>query len=200
MMVTNANTADYSAVVVELVRRYSRGWQMNGSYTWSRAIGDAEAFDQLLGDDPSALQEERSYLSYDQRHVVKLTGGMDLRSDWRLGGTLRFESGLPYSEVETVESFVGHIPAYELAPPSSQLRYRYVSGKRNDQRNPGFWNLDFRLAREFRLRGGATAGISMEVFNALNDDTLRILQVTDGRAEGVRRFGRRFQVGLRTSF
>ncbi len=200
MLVTNANTADYSAAVVELVRRRANGWEMNGSYTWSRAIGDAEAFDQLLGDDPSALQEERSYLSYDQRHVVKLTGGMDLRSDWRLGGTLRFESGLPYSEVETVESFVGHIPAYELAPPSSQLRYRYVNGKRNDQRNPGFWNLDFRLAREFRLRGGATAGISMEVFNALNDDTLRILQVTDGRAEGVRRFGRRFQVGLRTSF
>ena len=40
----------------------------------------------------------------------------------------------------------------------------------------------------------------MEVFNALNDDTLRILRVIDGHAEGVRRFGRRFQIGLRTSF
>ncbi|HET9301070.1 MAG TPA: TonB-dependent receptor [Candidatus Polarisedimenticolaceae bacterium] len=200
MLVTNANTADYSAVVLELIRRHAQGWEMNGSYTWSRAIGDAEAYDQLLGDDPSALQEERTYLSYDQRHVVKLTGAVDLRSAWRMGGTLRFESGLPYSEVETVDSYVGHIPTYELAPAGSQLRYRYVNGKRNDQRNRGFWNLDFRLARDFPLRGGATAGISMEVFNAFNDDTLRILQVTDGRAEGVRRFGRRFQVGLRTSF
>ncbi|HEX5044318.1 MAG TPA: TonB-dependent receptor [Candidatus Polarisedimenticolaceae bacterium] len=199
MMITNANTADYSAAVVELVRRHARGWEMTGSYTWSRALGDAEAFNQLLGDDPSAVQEERSYLSYDQRHVVKLTGAVDLRSAWRLGGTLRFESGLPYSTVETVDSFVGHIPGYEIAPPASQLRYRYVNGKRNDQRNPGFWNLDFRLAREFNVKG-STVGLSAEVFNALNDDTLRILQVTDNRAEGVRRFGRRFQIGLRTSF
>jgi len=132
--------------------------------------------------------------------VVKLTGAVDLRSAWRLGGSLRFESGLPYSTVDTVESFVGFIPAYELEPPASQLRYRYVNGKRNDQRNPGFWNLDFRVAREFRLGGDVTAGVSLEVFNALNDDTLRILRVVDGAAEGVRRFGRRFQVGLRTSF
>jgi hypothetical protein len=200
MMITNANTADYSAMVVELVRRHANGWEMNGSYTWSRAIGDAEEFNQLLGDDPSAVQEERSYLSYDQRHVVKLTGAVDLRSAWRLGGTLRFESGLPYSTVETVDSFVGFIPDYGLAPPASQLRYRYVNGKRNDQRNPGFWNLDFRLAREFQIRGHATAGVSLEVFNALNDDTLRILRIIDGHAEGVRRFGRRFQIGLRTSF
>jgi hypothetical protein len=200
MVVSNANTADYSAIVVELLRRHARGWEMNGSYTWSRALGDAEEYNQLLGDDPSAIQEERSYLSYDQRHVFKLNATVDTPSLWRLGGALRYESGLPYSSVEAVDSYVGFIPQYELMPPANQLRYRYTSGKRNDQRNPAFWTLDFRLAREFGLRGGATAGVTLEVFNALNDDTLRILRVTDGDIEAVRRFGRRLQVGLRTSF
>jgi hypothetical protein len=199
MLVTNANTADYSAAVLELVRRYARGWQANVSYTWSRAIGDAEQYDQLLGDDPSAVQDERSYLSYDQRHVFKAAATVDASVDWKLGGTLRYESGLPYSTVEPVTSWIGFAPHYQLDQPMSQDRYRYVSGKRNDQRNPGFWNLDLRVAREFNL-GGITAGITAEVFNVFNDDTLRILQVSDGQVQAVRRFGRRFQVGLRTAF
>ena len=115
MLVTNANSADYSAIVVELLRRHARGWEMNGSYTWSRALGDAEEFNQLLGDDPSALQEERSYISYDQRHVFKLNAAVDTPS-LAPGRTLRYESGLPYSIVESVDSYVGFVPQYELEP------------------------------------------------------------------------------------
>ena len=194
------NTADYSAGLVELTRRYARGWGMQGSYTWSRALGDAESFDQLLGDEPALLDEERSYLSYDQRHVVKVVASVDTRRQWRLGGTVRWESGLPYSEIVAVESFYGDTPEQQISYSLPQLRYRYVNGKRNAHRNPGYWTLDARLAREFALAGKGVLGLTFEGFNLLNDDTLRIVEVRDGTVHGVRRFGRRWQIGVRASF
>jgi hypothetical protein len=200
MMVGNVNTADYSAVLLELTRRYSHGWGLQSSYTWSRAVGDAEAFDQLLGDEPALLFEERSYLSYDQRHVVKMVAGVRAPHDWQVGGTVRWESGLPYSEVVGVESYYGDNPEHEFDFPLPQLRYRYVDGKRNTHRNPGYWTLDARVARDFHLGKKANLGLTFEGFNLLNDDTLRVLEVSDGAFHGVRRFGRRWQIGLRASF
>ena len=199
MVVGNVNTTDYSAALVELTRRYSHGWGLQGSYTWSRALGDAEQFDQLLGDEPALLGEERSYLSYDQRHVLKVVAAVDTRHAWRLGGTVRWESGLPYSEIVTVKSFYGD-SAEQISYAIPQLRDRYVHGKRNAHRNPGYWTLDARLAREFNLSGKCVFGVTVEGFNLLNDDTLRIVEVRDATVHGVRRFGRRWQIGLRASF
>jgi hypothetical protein len=200
MVVRNANSADYSGVLLELTRRYARGWGLQGSYTWSRAVGDAEQFDQLLGDEPAILGEERSYLAYDQRHVVKVVGAVDTPWDWRVGGTVRWESGLPYSSVEAVQSFYGASPEYTISYSLPQLRYRYVDGKRNAHRNPGFWTLDARLAREFSFSGQRVFGLTLEVFNLLNDDTLRVLEVNEGKLIAVRRFGRRMQIGVRFAF
>jgi hypothetical protein len=81
-----------------------------------------------------------------------------------------------------------------------QLRYRYVDGKRNAHRNPGFWTLDARLAREFSFSGQRVFGLTLEVFNLLNDDTLRVLEVNAGKLVAVRRFGRRMQIGVRFAF
>ncbi|HEX5044317.1 MAG TPA: carboxypeptidase regulatory-like domain-containing protein [Candidatus Polarisedimenticolaceae bacterium] len=200
MEVGNLNTADYSAVLLELTRRYSHGWGLQSSYTWSRAVGDAEAFDQLLGDEPTLLTEERSYLSYDQRHVVKVVAAVHAPHAWEVGGTVRWESGLPYSEIVAVESYYADNPEHGFDFPLPQLRYRYVNGKRNTHRNPGYWTLDARVARQFRLGKKANLGLTFEGFNLLNDDTLRIVEISQGTLRGVRRFGRRFQVGLRASF
>lgn len=112
---------------------------------------------------------------------------------------MRWESGLPYSEIVTVKSFYGD-SAEQISYAIPQLRDRYVNGKRNAHRNPGYWTLDARLAREFNLSGKGVFGVTVEGFNLLNDDTLRIVEVRDATVHGVRRFGRRWQIGLRASF
>jgi hypothetical protein len=198
--VTNANSADYSAAVLQLTRRYSRGFELQGNYTWSRALGEAEEFNQLVGDDAARLGEERGFLSYDQRHVVKVAASLDAPHNWRLGTALRWESGLPYSVVESVRSFYGSAPEYAFEFPQPLLRETYPSGKRNDQRNPSYWTLDLRAAREFPLAKGRTFSLTLEGFNVLNDDTLQIVEIRDRVATVVRRFGRRLQVGLRYAF
>jgi hypothetical protein len=50
-LVGNFNTTDFTAYVLEFVRRQFKGWQMEASYTWSKAVGDAEDYDLQVGDD-----------------------------------------------------------------------------------------------------------------------------------------------------
>jgi hypothetical protein len=113
---------------------------------------------------------------------------------------VRWESGLPYSVLESVNAYYGSAPEYGIEFPQPLFRERYPSGKRNDQRNPSYWTLDLRAAREFPLDRGRTFGLTLEGFNLLNDDTLQIVEIRNAVAATVRRFGRRLQIGLRYAF
>jgi hypothetical protein len=199
LLVGNFNTTRYDAAVLELVRRLYRGWQLESSYTWSKARGDAEDFDQLLGNDRTTADDERGYLAYDQRHVVKIGATGLLRSGWRLGGTVRWESGLPYSILASEESPDAVAPFY-LGEAEERPRFGYPTGQRNDARNAAFWTFNARAQREWRLRGATTLGASVDVFNLLDDDSIRVLDQTNGTPNMVRRPGRRFQIGFRLAF
>ena len=198
LLVGNFNTTRYEAFVLELVRRLYRNWQMDSSYTWSKAVGDAEDFDQLLGNDRRAAQDERGLLAYDQRHVFKLSATSYLPSGWRCGGTVQFESGLPYSTERPRLTGTAFPPGYLGSPPEIE-GVGFPTGRRNDSRNRPFWPMNARVAREWAFHS-ATLGMSADVFNLLDDDTLRILDVTAGTPNVVRRYGRRWQVGFRTAF
>src|SRR5437867_5026716 len=78
---------------------------MQGSYTYSRALGDAEDFQSRLGNDPSTVEWETGYLDYDQRHVVKLNAALFLPRDWQVGTSIAWGSGLPYSIISRFFAF-----------------------------------------------------------------------------------------------
>lgn len=107
--VGNYNSSSADAVIVELTRRFYKNWEMKASYTWSEAIGQAEQFNSVLGDDPTNVQLERGPLAFDQRHVVTLFGRVFIPrwGGFRVGGVLTYQSGLPYSIIEqrTVSDF-----------------------------------------------------------------------------------------------
>jgi hypothetical protein len=220
LRVGNTNSSRYNAFEVELRRRLARRWQMQGSYTYSRAEGAAEDFQSRLGNDPSTVESEYGYLDFDQRHVVKLNAGFYLPGDWQLGVASQWASGLPYSIVSRFFALdnVGY----------QQFRTRYgftevKDGKfefdtipRNSERNASTFNLDASARKNF-VWGRTTWAVSLEVFNLLNSDDLRIYSFEPTRTTGFdsgsatliatplqldseRRFGRRFQLGFQFSF
>ena len=91
-------------------------------------------------------------------------------------------------------------PGTSLATPEPRVRRVYTTGRRNDQRNEGYWSFDVHLAKEFSLGGGVELQLAMDVFNLFNDNTLQILGQENGFNSQIRRFGRRYQFGLRLSF
>jgi outer membrane receptor protein involved in Fe transport len=200
-LVGNYNTADYTAYILELVRRQYRGWQLEGSYTYSKGIGDAEDYNLALGDDRSTLQDEHGYLSYDQRHVVKVNATTITPWNFRLGLAMSWQSGLPYSLLQRDFSFDSIPPSTAtVGAPDPQPRTWYPTHQRNDQRNPGWWNFDVSFIKEMNLPHGMNLQLRADVFNLLNDDTVYIINNVNGNNNQVQRFGREYQLGMRLAF
>ncbi|HUD73190.1 MAG TPA: hypothetical protein VMQ62_14615, partial [Dongiaceae bacterium] len=220
LRVGNYNSARYHAIEVELRKRMSRRWQMQASYAYSRAQGDAEDFQSRLGNDPSTVESESGYLDFDQRHVVKVNGITYLPRDWTLGMAATWSSGLPYSVVSRF--FALDNTGYQ------QYRTRFgrtvadgdtvvfAGEPRNAHRNGSVLDLNVRTSKNFVIGRNAGA-VFLEVFDLLNTDDLRIYSVDPSRAAGfdpgagaafsgplqldaTRQFGRRFQVGFQIAF
>jgi len=207
-LVGNFNKIDYDGVVLALTRRQYRSWEMQASYTYSKATGDGEDFAQQLGDDRSLLEDEVGYQSYDQRHVVKINATTITPWGFRLGTAISWESGLPFSLLAQELSFDQILPQLENAGGNAgRTRRTYLTGQRNDQRNDAFYNVDAKFTKEMNLGRGLNVQVSAEVFNLLNDGTLLIFnplnqtgQQINGRNVDIRRFGRSWQLGFKLAF
>jgi hypothetical protein len=220
LRVGNSNEARYRAIEVALRKRLSRRWQMQGSYTYSRAVGAAEDFQSRLGNDPSTVESEFGYLDYDQRHVVKVFATTYLPHDWQAGASATWASGLPYSIVsrffaldnEGYQQFRTRFGTTVVDPVTGP---RFERAGRNSQRNESTLDLNLNLRKSFVL-GRTAAAAFVEIFNVLNTDDLRVFTYEPNKGEfkpgdGIllasplqldaeRRFGRRFQIGLQIEF
>ncbi len=191
-LVENANRSDYTALELKLIRRLHRNWQMQLSYTWSRARGEADAAFALPGDDPSVPMNAHAYLGYDQRHVLKFEAATHLPHGVVLGGIVDWSSGTPWSVVEQgtdLDSF-GNV----------LLRTTYPTGGRNDQRNGAAWMIDARVEKSFTIQRTAI-GAFLIVHNLLDEDYLTI-QSFNGTNDlaATRDFGRRYEAGMKVTF
>jgi hypothetical protein len=188
LRVGNYNSSAYQSYQVVVTRRLSRQWQMNGSYVYSEAVGDAEDFLSGLGNDPGTSDDEFGPLSYDQTHRLVFSAVTFLPRSQSLGGTIEWTSGLPFSLVrrrESADSF-----------GSFFFRTTYPTDQRNDQRNEGRWLINLAYKKNF-VAGRANASVGVEVENLLNSDDLRIFDVDQELFLGVdafRPFGRRWQL------
>jgi outer membrane receptor protein involved in Fe transport len=200
LRVGNFNDSRYRSFALELNKRLHRNWQMQASYTYSRAQGQAENFGSALGNDPSTRDDEEGFLSFDQRHRALLIATTHLPKDVELGGSVRWESGTPFSIVaQTVDSDdVGN----------STFRTFFPTRQRNDQRNGGFWAFDTKLVKRFII-GNVQAAAELSVQNLFNHDdlTLGAFRVSSfsGVAlvqgpQGLRRFGRIWELGMTLNF
>jgi outer membrane receptor protein involved in Fe transport len=196
LRVENANSSRYDAWEVKLVKRLHRGWQMQASYTWSNAFGQAETFLTPLGNDPETKDDEEGHLSYDQRHVVKLQFVARLPREMSLGTALQWNSGTPWSVIRSLSEFD--------STGNTVVRTFYPSGQRNDQRNEGAWDIDGRLEKRFTI-GRVEAAAFLNIDNLLNSDYLTILSYNELARDGIalnayRDLGRRFELGAAFKF
>ena len=220
LRVGNSNEARYRAIEVALRKRLSRRWQMQGSYTYSRAVGAAEDYQSKLGNDPSTVESEFGYLDYDQRHVVKAFATVYLPHEWQVGTSAAWASGLPYSIVsrffaldnERYQQFRTRFGSTVVDPVTGP---RFEAAARNSRRNDSTLDVNLNVRRSF-VMGRTTAAAIVEIFNVLNSDDLRVFTYEPSRGEfkpgdGIllatplqidaeRRFGRRFQIGLQIEF
>ncbi|HEV8701291.1 MAG TPA: hypothetical protein VGV60_08470, partial [Candidatus Polarisedimenticolia bacterium] len=221
LRIANTNEARYTGVEVQLLKRLSRRWEMQTSYTYSRATGAAESFDSRLGNDPSTLEQEFGYLDFDQRHVVKLNATTYLPGDWQVGASMSWASGLPYSVISRFFAmdnvdYQQFRTRFGFSQATEGAQATFIPERRNSHRNDATLDVNLR-AKKALVVGKYSSGVFFEVYNLLNRDDLRVYTYEPDRGDnagrdelgqrtaplqvdGVRRFGRRFQVGFQIEF
>ena len=207
----NYNTSVYHGIELEISKRLSRKWQMDTSYTYSRARGDAEDFQSFLGDDPAAVPYEYGYLTFDERHVVRLNGSCFLPGDWTLGTVMEWHSGLPYSVITTrfsLDNF--QYPVTRILFGQGVQTDKgpvFIPEDRNSRRNASVININAQATKAF-VMGGMNSKLFLAIENLLNTDDLRIDYYQPDNAnrggnlqlQAERRFGRRFSIGFQFEF
>jgi outer membrane receptor protein involved in Fe transport len=208
---SNYNTSTYHGIELQVTKRLSRKWQMDASYTYSRAKGDAEDFQSPLGDDPATLPYEYGYLNFDQRHIVRFNGTTFLAGDWTLGGVMQWTTGLPYSALTSVFD----LDNYEY--PQLRTLFGTISNgnlaggfhgeNRNSRRNASVLTINAQATKSFVI-GRFNSKLFLAVDNLLNRDDLTInnyfpFAPNRGGAlqlDAERKFGRRYSIGFEFQF
>jgi hypothetical protein len=168
MLYTNPENAwrRYHALQVVARKRHADRWQLQASYTWSRAQGTAGTQwhansgirTPVTGaGDPNAWINNGENLPHDPTNEAKVLGDWNPRwlGGFTLSGVYRYTTGAPWAR-----SFVALNLAHGIAS--------VLAEPRGTRRTESINNLDLRLEKAFPLGGRRHAGIFVDVFNVGN--------------------------------
>ena len=159
----------YDAVQVVSRKRYSRGWQLQGSYTWSKNRGtvgnrwhvNAARFN--LGspgrfDNPNRNINAYGRATFDPTHEVKMLGSR--RLPWwggtMVSGVYRYTTGQAWGRNAFVTGFAQGLQRIRIEPQGTR-------------RAPAINRLDVRGEKTARLPGSSgTLGLFADIFNVWN--------------------------------
>jgi hypothetical protein len=214
MLVDNGGNSMYHGLQLEAQRRLANGLSFQSSWTWSKAISDVDDQDSDAGapiEDPFNRRRERAPQGYSFKHrwatslVYELPFGQGRRfgsgmpallnrlaSDWSLGATLYFQSGLlfnpTFSGVDPSGTGIvggrpdrladGNLPADQrtldrwfdvsaFAIPAAN-RGSFGTSARNVLEGPGLNVQHFNLVRSLALGEKIRLQLLVNVFNAFN--------------------------------
>jgi hypothetical protein len=133
LALTNTGFSRYHRVEATVNARPFEHANLNVSYVWSRARGDLNALSDTFVpfEQPVIRQNVSGILPSDAPHRLVTWGILDLPWKLTLSPVVDVHTGLPYSDVDVLQNYVG-------AP--------------NSLRFPTFFSLDARIYREFPLR------------------------------------------------
>ncbi|MCI0390696.1 MAG: carboxypeptidase regulatory-like domain-containing protein [Acidobacteria bacterium] len=166
-----AGNSIHHGLTVEMNKRFSRFYQVIGSYTFGKTIADAaDILFEQGPEDPTNTRADRGLSSFDVRHRLSVAAIID--SPFRGGsGSLWRQRALAdfyFSPIFTVRSgFPFDIRTGLDINLDNNVNDRPFAVGRNTGIGPGFFTVDLRVGR--RLRFGADSSQSLEfIFDAFN--------------------------------
>jgi hypothetical protein len=162
-------TRNYDAVTVFLNRTFGDGWLAQGSYTYSKLVGNyAGLFRPENGQlDPninsdfdlvSLLENRTGLLPYDRTHAIKLFGA----KEFNFTNDLTASVGLSYrGNSGTPISYLGAHWAYGQ-------QEAFILDRGSAGRTPWINNIDTNIGVNYRLNKTNVVSLSLDVFNLFN--------------------------------
>jgi Carboxypeptidase regulatory-like domain len=167
----SAGSSTYHGATVSLNKRFSKHYQVIGSYAYSKTISDTSDLNLDFGpQDPTNARDDRSLSSFDLRH--RLTLAAILESPYRNGsGSSWYQRALAdfyVSPVLTARSgFPFNIRTGFDVNLDAVSNDRPAGVGRNTFLGPEFFSTDLRVGRQVRLNGDSPLGLEF-IFDAFN--------------------------------
>jgi hypothetical protein len=172
----------YNAIQVIGTKRYASRWELQASYTWSRTrgtVGNGVSADGDLGTNgnwvnPNVALFGAGRTSFDVTHEVKVLGTYALPY-WggvRVSGIYQHTSGAPWARTADFGPTVN---------PDGPIRVEPIG----THEFPAFNNTDLRVEKTFPIRGRATAGFYVDLFNLTNRGVAQAVNPRSGPNFGV---------------
>jgi len=137
-MLDNIGSSTYHAMQLQFTRRLTKGLSNTTTWTWSKALGDADTDAGSTYRDPTRRSIEKTLLGFDRSHQITSNGTYELPfgtghfllgsapgwvqqfvNKWQLGGIMNYNTGSPLSLTSGIStiSTVGAQPDIVAALP-----------------------------------------------------------------------------------
>jgi hypothetical protein len=167
-----ALTRDYKALEITAEKRFSARWQLMGSYRYARLIGNYEGGDQNAGPAGNfALSPFTQFrwaegpLSNDIRHMVKIFGSYQLRSNLNTGIAFYFQTGRPITPV----AYNDELGDFLIAPRGTNGRTDSVT------------SVDIHADYTIPVVRKQNVSLGLDVFNVFNSQAVTGFEQLAGR-------------------
>jgi carboxypeptidase family protein len=191
----SAGNSTYHGVAVSVNKRFNRYYQVIGSYTFSKAIGDADDVNFSLGpQDPTNVRADRALSSFDVRHRVSLAAIFESPYSGGKGSPLykRALAGFYLSPIVTARSgFPFNVVTGFDVNLDTNNNDRPVTIGRNTGLGPLFVSTDMRVGRKIRFGVDSPVGIELifDTFNLFNRTNFRDVNNVAGSALDIIQLG-----------
>jgi len=163
---------DYHGVILTFDKRFSNGWGLFASYTWSKTegllpdpfneeVGSEPFYSSTVGSDPNTFVNSRGRLAYDRPHMFRLHGTYRLPGDFLLAGSLNIMSGRAFSR---------QAQFFDLSSGGDTRVIMEPAGSRDGLRHPTMKNLDLRIGKRIPFGDSAALKLDAIALNLFNDD------------------------------
>ncbi len=164
---SSIGNSTYNGFTASLTKRYSKNFQFQANYTFSRAIDDVTDFNsQFASFTPTRLYLERGLSAFNIKHnfvanAVYTTTGPRWLSGFLLAPIVTARSGIPFSVT---------VPGAENGTEGHSLYARPVYIFRDSGIGPNYYSFDMRVSKSFALRQDSRMRleVSAEGTNLLN--------------------------------
>jgi Carboxypeptidase regulatory-like domain/TonB dependent receptor len=162
---TDAASALYEGLILEMKKRLSNHFTLFGNYTFSKGFDTSTDFNTDYGpQDPTNLGLDRGLSEFDERHKVVIAGVFDspwkgsILSGFELAPIFNYHSGHPFNL----------LAGGEVNGNNHTTNERPIGAPRDSGLGPDYYDFDMRLSWQHKLGEKAKLRLTAEGFNLAN--------------------------------
>ncbi len=168
--------SEYQAITIKANRRFTGRYTFGAHYTWGKdrdTDSNERSATGVTISDTGNLDYDWGLSDRDVEHRLVVTGMIQLPADFQISGILNYQSGYPYTLVDSGVDF-----AYCSSVGWNCPDYRAVMGGlvvgRNTERNESIQTIDVRVGKFFRFGDGMRLDVFVEAFNLFDENSFGV--------------------------